>query len=208
MAALTGSLPVTLLLFTLAWFLPAPLAQVTEGLALLLGMISAVAFALATLKLQAQRRRKLPDVTLDFWRLGMASLIGVALLVPAAMLEANPWRDATQVLLGLLFLLGFAASVVNGMLYKIVPFLGWFHLQAQTQAKAGSIPNMKQFITDQAARWHFRLHLAAVVLLLPVPWMPSRLVLPGLALLAMSGLALGRNLGKAREIFLAHGGRL
>jgi CHASE2 domain-containing sensor protein len=48
MAALTGSLPIALLLFTLAWFLPAPLAQVTEGLALLLGMASAVAFALAT----------------------------------------------------------------------------------------------------------------------------------------------------------------
>ncbi len=208
MAALTGSLPLALLLFTVAWFLPAPLAQAAEALALLLGMISAAAFAFATLRLQGRRRRKLPDVTLHFWRLGMASLIAVALLAPAAVLEANPWRDATQVLLGLLFLLGFAASVVNGMLYKIAPFLGWFHLQAQTHAKAGSIPNMKQFITDDAARRHFRLHLAAVVLLLPTPWMPSPLALPGLILLAASGVVLETNLMKARSLFLAHGGML
>jgi hypothetical protein len=135
-------------------------------------------------------------------------VIGVALLVPAAMLEANPWRDATQAILGLLFLVGFAASVVNGMLYKIVPFLSWFHLQAQTQAKAGSIPNMKQFIPDDRARWHFRLHLAAVVLLLPTPWLPHPVALPGLVLLAVSGLFLGVNLARARRTYLAHGGAL
>jgi len=210
-AALTWSMPVALVAFTLASsasHMPAQFAQGTEALALLAGMGSAGAFALATLRLQGQRRRKLGDVTLDFWRLGMTSLIGVALLTPIAMLEANPWRDAMQVLAGLLFLLGFAASVVNGMLYKIVPFLGWFHLQAQTGAGAGKIPNMKQFITENAARRHFHLHLAAVALLLPTPWTPPPLALPGLALLAASGLMLGMNLSKARKIFLAHEGRL
>lgn len=206
--ALTWAMPVSLMVFTAGWFLPAPPARGVEALALLVGMTSAVAFALATLKLQGRRRRKMPDVTLDFWRLGMASLIGVALLSPAAIMEANPWREAAQQLMGLLFLLGFAASVVNGMLYKIIPFLGWFHLQAQTQAGAGRIPNMKQFISDGAAKLHFRLHLAAVILLLPTPWLPAQLALPGLALLAISGLVLAINLGKARKIYLAHEGRL
>ncbi len=210
--ALTWSMPSALLLFTCAWvcsnLLPAPLAQGMEALGLLIGMASAVAFALTTLKLQRQRRRKLGDVTLDFWRLGMASLICVGLLLPAALMESNPWRDEAQLLLGLIFLLGFAASVVNGMLYKIVPFLAWFHLQAQTKAGATKIPNMKQFITEDAARRHFRLHLAAVVLLLPTPWLPAQLALPGLALLAVSGLALGMNLSRARAVFLAHEGRL
>ena len=206
--ALSWSLPVALLVFTTGWFLPAPPARGVESLALLVGMGAAVTFALATLKLQGQRRRKVGDVTLDFWRLGMASLVGVALLAPAAIMEANPWRDKAQQLMGLLFLLGFAAPVVNGMLYKIVPFLGWFHLQAQTQAGAGRIPNMKQFITDDAARWHFRLHLAAVLLLLPMPWLPAQFALAGLALLAISGLVLGLNMSTARKMFLAYEGRL
>lgn len=208
MTALTWSLPAALLIFTIAWFLPAPPARGVEALALLLGLASAAAFALATLRLQGQRRRKLGDVTLDFWRLGMASLIGLALLSPAAIMEANPWREAAQQLVGLLFLLGFAASVINGMLYKIVPFLGWFHLQAQTRAGAGKIPNMKQYISEDAARWHFRLHLAAVVLLLPSPWLPPRLATPGLALLAVTGVVLAMNLNKAREVFRKHAGRL
>jgi hypothetical protein len=64
-----------------------------------------------------------------------------------------------------LFIGGFAVSVVNGMLYKIVPFLAWFHLQAQLQAKAGSIPTMKDMIAERWMRWQFRLHLAACALL-------------------------------------------
>lgn len=204
--ALAWSMPVALAAFTLAWFLPSPIAQGMEALALLMGLAAGVAFAITTLKLQSRRRRKLRDVTLNFWRLGVASLIGVALLCPAAVLTATPWRDEAQLLMGLLFLLGFASSVVNGMLYKIVPFLGWFHLQAQSSA--GRFPDMKQFIPDGAARWHFRLHLAALAMLLPAPWMPPWLALPGLALLAAGGVALGMNLMKARATFLAHGGRL
>jgi hypothetical protein len=205
---LTWSMPGVLLLFTLAYALPEPVSGMLALLAWGVGSLSAAGFALATLGLQRRRRRKLSDITLDFWRLGMASLILVALLAPAALMESNPWQEATQLAMGIVFLLGFTASVVNGMIYKIVPFLGWFHLQSQTQAKAGSIPNMKQFITENAARRHYRLHLAAVVLLLPCPLLPPLAAIPGLALLAASGVVLGLNLIQARRIFLTHGGRL
>ena len=207
-SALTWSMPGALLLFSLAYSLPGPVSGMLALLAWLVGGLSAAGFALATLRLQRQRRRKLSDITLDFWRLGMYSLILVACLAPLALMEANPWRDAAQLGMGMLFLLGFTASVVNGMIYKIVPFLGWFHLQAQTQARAGSIPNMKQFITEEAARRHYWLHLAAVLLLLPCPLLPPLAALPGLALLAASGGVLGLNLLQARRVFLAHGGSL
>ena len=210
MAGLTWSMPAALLLFTLAYFLPASVSSDLKILAWLVGSLTALGFALATLRLQHLRRRKLSDVTLDFWRLGTSSLILAVLLAPAALMEANPWQNAAQLGMGMAFLLGFTASVVNGMLYKIVPFLGWFHLPAQTQAQAqaGSIPNMKEFITDDAARRHFRLHLAALVLLLPCPLLPPQAAIPGLALLAVSGLVLGLNLLQARRVFLAHGGSL
>lgn len=201
---------------TMAWLLPLGVAAYSldqlagwpfRGGAWLAGA-SGLAFGMATLSLLRRRRRRLADVTLDFWRLGMVSLAGSSGLF--ILLDALPaaWQDKAELSLGLLFLLGFAAAVVNGMLYKILPFLAWFHLQSQTGARAGSIPNLREMIAEPAMRRHFRLHLGAVCLLVPAPWLPSGAALPGLLLLLASGQVLWLNLLAARRAFLAHGGRL
>lgn len=173
---------------------------------------ASIGFAVATLRIQSQRRRKVPDVTLDFWRLGMASLILSALLCLLLSRLPETWQAPAQISLGLLFLLGCAASVVSGMLYKIVPFLAWFHLKTQTGAKVGSIPNMKEMIPDKLARRHFRLHLAMLILLLPAPFLPKPAAqfdtMAGLLLLAAGALRQWLNLRHARGLFLRFGGRL
>jgi hypothetical protein len=171
---------------------------------------ASIGFALATLRIQSRRRRKVPDVTLDFWRLGMASLILSALLcLLLAGLPAS-WQAPAQISLGLLFLLGCAASVVSGMLYKIVPFLAWFHLKTQTGAKVGSIPNMKEMIPDKLARLHLRLHLAMLIVLLPAPFLPAPAArfaaTAGLLLLAAGAVRQWLNLRHARGLFLRFGG--
>ena len=186
-------------------------------LGVLLLAVTSIIFALATLRIQSRRRRKLPDVTLDFWRLGMACLIFAAVQFPLLSWLPETWLGPAQISLGLLFLLGFAASVISGMLYKIVPFLAWFHLKTQTGAKVGTIPNMKEMIPDKLARLHFRLHLAALALLLPAPFLSIAFLanpaiefamLPGLILLAVSAIRQGLNLLHARSLFLSFGGRL
>src|SRR3546814_3858608 len=54
-------------------------------------------FAVITLRLQGRRRRKLPDVTLDFWRLGMASLIAcVAVWLTAQRSEEHTSTPVTN----------------------------------------------------------------------------------------------------------------
>lgn len=174
----------------------------------LLAGTGAIVFAWVTLDLLRRRRRKLADTTLDFWRLGMASLI---LLVPQPFIWPflpSAWQDALETTAGIIFLLGFAVSVVSGMLYKIVPFLAWFHLQTQTGAKAGTIPNMKEFIADQRARWHLRLHALAVLCLLPAPWLPASYAIPGLALLGAAASMLWINLLSCTRLFRRYGGRL
>ena len=197
---LTWSILAGLLLFTaILWLAPA-----WTGLAALPASAAAATFAVFTVILQRRRRRKVADASLDFWRFGMFNLLGCAVLMPCHGVLA----DSLQVSLGLAFLLGFAVSVINGMLYKIVPFLAWFHLQAQTGARAGTIPNMKDFVPDQAARRQYRFHLAAVLLLLPAPLRPARSAVPGLLCLAVSAQMLWLNLLRARRLFLHHGGRL
>ena len=194
----------TLLLFHAAapWFAPAAGTLIDSGLA---GGV--LLFALTTLRLQSRRRRKLPDVTLDFWRLGMGSLIACVLVWLAARFSPT-WAnsDAYPLLLGILFIGGFAVSVVCGMLYKIVPFLAWFHLQAQLQARAGNIPTMKKMIAERWTRWHFRLHLATCVLLVACVWWPQLTVAAG-SMLALSAMLLWANLISAARRYAHHGGR-
>lgn len=128
-------------------------------------------FAVTTLRLQAQRRRRLPDVTTDFWRVGMVSAIlaGLIWLVAQLVPEFAAHRSY-PLLLGSLLLGGFALSVINGMLYKIVPFLVWFHLQNEmlsaTSVTLVRVPNMKQIVPDLWARRQLRVHLVAMVLML------------------------------------------
>jgi hypothetical protein len=164
-------------------------------------------FALATLRLQSRRRRKLPDVTLDYWRLGMASLI-MCVPVWLAAQWSPTWAgsDAYPLLLGVLFIGGFAVSVVCGMLYKIVPFLAWFHLQAQLQARAGSIPTMKNMIAERWMRMQFRLHLVACILLIASVWWLPLAATAG-AVLALSAGLLWLNLLSAVRRFSGYGGR-
>ncbi len=164
------------------------------------------AFALLTLDLQRRSRRRLADATRSFWRLGLASLLVLTAMPPVFAFWPQAGRPPLEVAGGLLFLLGFATSVVNGMLYKIVPFLSWFHLQGQTGARAGTIPNMKEFLPEPRARLQYRFHLAAVLLLLPTPWLPAVLAAPGLLALGMSALLLWRNLWHCARLFRRHGG--
>ncbi|MDS4032119.1 MAG: hypothetical protein RKO66_18955 [Candidatus Contendobacter sp.] len=161
------------------------------GAALALGV---ALFAVTTLRLLTQRRRKIGDPTLAYWRTSMASLLAGALLWLLA-----PWvpalAQAPQVewLLGILLIFGFAVAVINGMLYKIVPFLAWFHLQAQLFQRA-KVPTMKQLLPDAAVRRQFWAYLAALLTLLAAAVYPT--VFSYLAALAVgvTGIWLGVNL--------------
>ena len=106
----------------------------------------------------------------------------------------------------MLFIGGFAVSVVNGMLYKIVPFLAWFHLQAQLQARVGSIPTMKEMLAERWTRWQFRLHLAACALLVGATLWQQLAIAAG-GVLALSALLLWFNLLSVARRFSRHGGR-
>jgi hypothetical protein len=200
---LTSALFGLLLLHAAAPLLPTPAAHLADA-----GLAAGILlFALTTLHLQGRRRRKLQDVTLDYWRFGMVSLVACVAVWLGAQL-GTPWADSSAypMLLGVLFIGGFAVSVVSGMLYKIVPFLAWFHLQAQLQARAGSIPTMKDMIAENRMRWQFRLHLAACVLLAVATRWPQLAMAAG-AVLALSALLLWLNLLSAVRRFVSYGGR-
>jgi len=204
---LAGAAFALLCLHAAAPLLPEPVAAAATLLAESALATVILLFALVTLRLQSRRRRKLLDVTLDFWRAGMASLIASVAVWLAAQFSP-PWAgsDAYPLLLGVLFIGGFAVSVVCGMLYKIIPFLAWFHLQAQLQARAGSIPTMKSMISERWTRMQFRLHVLTCLLLIATVWRPQLGMASG-SVLALSALLLWVNLLSAARRFSSHGGR-
>ncbi|MEW7975978.1 MAG: hypothetical protein AB2814_00500 [Candidatus Sedimenticola endophacoides] len=97
-------------------------------------------------------------------------------------------------------LLGSALSFVNGMLYRIVPFLSWFHLQHRQLALLNMsviLPNMKELLPDRWANLQFYAYLAAVFAALPAPFAPESVSrLCGL-LVCLSFLLLLSNLLRA-----------
>jgi hypothetical protein len=153
-----------------------------------------VTFAGGTLWLQHRRRRRLRDATVMFWQLGMACLAGATLLWLAGSLSGALAGDPRYPLaLGVLLLGGFAPSVIYGMLYKIVPFLVWFHLQARTPGRS-ALKSMKDVLPDRATQGHFAVHLLAFGLLCGAALWPQRVLAPAAALTMVSGAWLARNL--------------
>ena len=147
-------------------------------------------FAVVTLRLQNQRRRRIPDAPLSFFQTGMISLLLAAVFSLAALL-APAFGDYLRTLSALAFLLGFALSLMQGMLYKIIPFLVWFHLfRGGTKAISVGVPNMKEIILEPWIWRHFRLHVITLLAALLAPWWNAAAWLVALGLL-LQGILLG-----------------
>ncbi len=194
---LAAGLFVALLLWTLLY-----MGGMTPLLPLagLLFVVGFAAFAGLTLHLQTQRRRKISDITLLFWRYGMGSLLTVlALSLAGQIVPAFAESRAYPFLLGILFIGGFAVSVVNGMLYKIIPFLIWFHLQSRLTG-VGKVPNMKEILPDVKTRRQMWLHFASPPLFLAAVIVPP-LLYPAALLFGFSMLLLEANLLSAFGVY-------
>jgi hypothetical protein len=185
---------------TAAWYGPLLSVCIAGGLAL---------FSLTTLYLLWKRKRPVSDPTTSFWRIGLASLLLSALVWIAGELVPD---IATQplypLLLGVLFIAGFAYSIVNGMLYKIVPFLVWYHLQSRIEKGQGKAPNVKKIVTDQAANRQCVAHAVALVIMLAAVFWPQLFARLAGGAFAVSALWLWINLFAAtltyRRIALLH----
>ena len=126
-------------------------------------------YALMLLRLQQQRKRRLPDITLSYWRIAMiALLVSTLLWLVGYLLGDSRWMEGAVAV----FLMGGVLSAVSGMLFKIVPFLVWLHLNNQYQSAGvwqGNVPNVRQVIPERYIRWQFRVQMAAVGMLMMIP---------------------------------------
>ena len=170
-----------------------------QPISLWAGFLAAIfaLFAAVTLRLQSQRRRRTSDITLKFWRVAMVVMV---LCLPLWGLGYfNPGLGESprfSLLFGALMISGVAVPVVNGMLYKIIAFLPWFHLQHRQLALTRFdvvVPHMKAFVPQAAADRQFMVWLLSFSAGLAALFWPQMSRPAGL-LFAVSNLLLFHNM--------------
>ena len=169
-------------------FVQVPL--VVNGLVIVLGA-AVLVYAGFSLRLTGQRKRKLMDVSVRFWQLGLSCLVLAVLLFWLIFLlpdiaAAAQLSSRGMMLVAVLMIPGFACSIIMGMLQKIVPFLAFLHLQRHCAANIRairSLPNMHGFISPARSLWLFRIHAVALAALLSAVMYDPLTGIAGLALL-------------------------
>ncbi len=122
---------------------------------LIISIIS-IYFAYLTIKKLKNRKRKLKDISIYFYTTSMIFLIiGIAYWIGLS------FFDLPISILAILLGLGFVATLMNGMLYKIVPFLTWFHL---TSSGNFNVPTMRDMIGTKKTEQQFWVHFTSIIL--------------------------------------------
>ncbi len=112
-----------------------------------------ISFCFYGLKSLNNRRRPVFDATLWYWKLSLFSLIFSMILWLFNLFESN-------YILAIVFAFGFLYSLLQGMVYKIIPFLSWFHLSSKGYFK---LPTIREFIDEKYIKIHFFVHLISIV---------------------------------------------
>lgn len=110
-----------------------------------------MAFYSITIRRLKNRKRKLKDYSVYFLYLGLS--LG---FIASISLILQLFIPIDKTIFGLLFGFGCVLSFIFGLLYKIVPFLCWFHLSAKGLF---DIPTIKDFIKEKTIKLHFYLHI-------------------------------------------------
>jgi len=115
-----------------------------------------LAFATTVWKKLNERKRPVLDVTIWYWR---ASSIFLALGTFLWIFDEF-FKNEYIVMVAILIGGGFIFSIIIGMLYKIIPFLVWFHLNAKGYM---SIPTITQMIDKRFAQAQFGFFISALI---------------------------------------------
>lgn len=157
-------------------------------------VVAMIGFALEGYKRFSQRKRPIADTAVWYWRVALISLFFAALLMfLRTVFEINN----IEYLVGIIFGYGFVLSVLNGMLYKIVPFLSWFHLSSTGRF---DIPTIRDFLPEKSAKKQFYIHLGSYGLFLLAFFFHSLIIVAAVVLI-VSTILFEINLIKSVKLY-------
>jgi hypothetical protein len=152
-------------------------------LALGLLFISHGVFAITLFYVINQRKRKVPDTSIKYWKLSAGTLLVLNLLYflpdsfysPAQTPLFMALPDKAM-LLTAIFIYFYLLSVIQGMLLKILPFLSYTHLQQRCLIDFSAmqfIPHMHEFLNKKHGVALYYMHIFSGLSLLTVIIEPS-----------------------------------
>jgi hypothetical protein len=197
--------PVVVVGLLLTWSVAVAIgSEVIGRVAQVAAAVTGIAFAALTLRLQSQRRRARPDATYRSWQFAVAcAIIGLIMWSTATVFpvlaEVPGWSTA----LGVLIIAGGFVSFIVGMLYKIVPFLAWLHLQ-NLGGGGVAAPPMNRILSDTEMRHQVWAHFVAVGALFAACWQPGWLARPAGVSAAVASAWLFFNLARAFSRYRRH----
>ena len=119
-------------------------------------VVMILSFSYFALKSLNNRKRPVFDVTLWYWKFSLICLIISMIIWLFDIFESN-------YILAIIFAFGFLYSLLQGMVYKIIPFLSWFHLNSKGYF---SIPTIREFIDEKWIKTHFFIHFFSIIFFL------------------------------------------
>ena len=138
------------------FFLESSIFVVKLVMALLL-----IAFCMYGIDSLNNRKRPVFDVTLWYWKLSLYMFI-------ISMLNWLFVPQDSSYLIAILFGFGFLYSLLQGMVYKIIPFLSWFHLSSKGYF---SIPTIRDMIGEDLIKLHFFIYIASLIFFVITPFL-------------------------------------
>lgn len=142
-----------------------------------------ITYAFLTIQKLSKRKRPTSDATVWFWRFGMGMLIvTMSISIVGQFIENETLKS-----LSYLSFIFFALSIIFAMVYKIVPFLVWFHLSNQGYMDA---PLMFDIVHPKEIKKHFYLHVVTFILLILGLFSDYLFVVASLMVIASFGLLL------------------
>jgi len=152
-------------------------------LALGLLFISHGVFAIALFYVINQRKRKVPDTSIKYWKLSAGTLLVLNLLYFLPDSFYSPAKTPLfmalpdkAMLLTAIFIYFYLLSVIQGMLLKVLPFLSYTHLQQRCLIDFSAmqfIPHMHEFLNKKHGVVLYYMHIFSGLSLLTVIFEPS-----------------------------------
>lgn len=167
-------------------------------------VVLAAVFTGVTLRILSRGKRAKRDASHRLWTVSMCSaMVACALWLAARFIDPLGHWHGWPLLFGVLLLMGCFMSVMVGMLYKIVPFLVWLHLQNLGRGHVKA-PNMKKVLPQVQIDRQMLAHLSALALLLLSVFWPRWFVYPAGLALILTSVWLWINLLSATSVYRHH----